>query len=234
MTETLLITACINPTTNIALQVSQPLVRLESYKKSLHFWIDHSDFKNIIFCENSNFDYDFNEFITKAKTASKNLEVIRFIASEGGQVYGKGFSEGEIIEYALLNSSLLSDASSFYKVTGMRIVHNINALLKQHSLGPTFFNKAAPFADMADTRFFKVSREFFSKELQTVYKHVRDKELIYMEHLYLKILKASSVPSFKIYPDIRGISGSMGTVESKTKLGFFLRNIATKFGFYTV
>lgn len=235
MTEILLITACINPNTSIKLQVSSPEVRLNAYKNSLNFWIESSNFDHIVFCENSNYDYSFEDFKKLAQKHGKELEVLRFQASPEGKSYGKGYSEGEIILFAFQNSLLMRKCEKFYKVTGMRIVKNINNIIAKHSNLETCFNLAAPFADMVDTRFFKCSKSFFQKHLLYSYINVRDNEFIFMEHLYLRILKTlKNINSFSIYPHIIGTSGSMGTAEEKPYVQRTIRQFLTSMGFYRI
>jgi hypothetical protein len=232
--ETVLLTACIKPTSTLFLKITNVEERLVSYLKALHFWIHESTASNIIFAENSLYEYDYGPLIKAASSKGKSLEILQFKASKLGEEYGKGFSEGEIMEYVINNSELLKGADNFYKVTGRLIVSNFNKISQNHQSTETLFNLAAPRAVMADTRFFKVKKSFFETHLSQIYKNVRDGEGKYLEHVFYDALKGKKIPSFKIYPQILGSSGSTGQDTGKTKLAILLRNILSKLSFYKI
>jgi len=234
MSDTLLITACIKPNTKIAVVMANENQRLQSYLKGINFWIEHSHFTNLVFVENSQYDYDYSTLIKKAKEQNKALEILVFKGSEKSMSYGKGYAEGEIFKYAIENSQLLKKTKSFYKASGRIIVENINKILSHHANNTNAFNLEAPNAKSVDTRFFKVGLNFFKENLLNIYNEVRDKEGVYLEHIFYKYLKDSAINSFSRYPIIAGDSGSTGHSYKKTKFAVFIRDILTKLNLYKI
>ncbi len=234
MIDALLITACIKPTINNFISIKDEQARLNSYLDALDFWITQSEFKYLVFCENSNFEYDYTPLKKKALKHGKELEVILFIGNEKVMDFGKGFAEGEIIEHALSKSELLRQTDSFYKVTGRIKIANINKILSIHSDDENYFNLAAPGAKSVDTRFFKVNIDFYKEKLLKKYEEVRDEEGIYLEVVFYNHLSRLSPSSFKRYPIAKGISASTGTTYEKSSFGIFLRNILSILGRYRV
>ena len=129
---TLLITGCISPVKGqLWLCIGDESIRLRQYVESIKFYIDSSDLKKIVFCENSGFVYNECDSLKKyALQKGKELEWLSFKGNESSvRKYGKGAGEDEIYLYAFENSKLLKSSLSFVKVTGRLIVTNINEIV---------------------------------------------------------------------------------------------------------
>lgn len=236
MNETILLTACINPNTDHQVSINDIETRLKSYQDALLFWIKDSNFKNIVFCENSLYPFDSKKFDDLSDLYNKKFEFISLQGSELGKERGKGFLEGEMMEFALKNSKLLKSSESFYKVTGRLIIKNVNTLLKLHKNDPSVFLLAARKSTTIDTRFFKCSKEAFIHLLGNSYKSVFDKNGYYLEHSYFDTIRNKNIQikPFKLYPDIIGLSGSTGTTYQKSFIGRILRTLLIKLGQYSI
>jgi len=230
-----LITATIKPNTDVMVAVSDDKERLDTYVEMLRYWILETSVDEIVFCENSNYEWSFTELIELAKCNDKKLEVLTFLSSGGAVEKGKGFAEGEIFSYAIENSVLIKKWTSFYKASGRIKVLNINKVFEKSQDFDCMGVLAAPRSQTMDTRFFKLSLEYFKENLIDAYREVNDSAGHYLEHAYFnKIKVVGGVAPFKVYPNIVGISGSTGDSYNKSKLGLMMRQLALWGGFYSL
>jgi hypothetical protein len=131
----LLLTATINPpsdATNLAR--TNPLVRLEDYKRALNFYITHlsATFDHIVFVDNSLSDLTELANIVRAKQCEKNVELINFSGLDYPAIKGRGYGELRLIDYAMNNSRFIaSDPNAqIWKCTGRYMVRNIKSLVE--------------------------------------------------------------------------------------------------------
>jgi hypothetical protein len=189
----------------------------------------------IVICDNSGFDYsEIEEIKQKATEQKKTIEFLNFHGdSDKILKLGKGYGEGEIMEYVLLNSKLIKpDEISFCKVTGRILILNIDAILKNTFLNENYFQRMHinPFAaeERVDTRFYQCTLKTFKDYLFEAYQLVNDNEGNYLEHVYHDQLKVYNVDyrSFNKLPRIEGVSGSTGeTYRIRAVRWFLLKNI---------
>lgn len=138
--EILLITATIDAEKTPYVAINNTQERLFEYLCSLIAWIKLTSIKTIVFCENSNTDYDFGNVIELARSQEKNLEILIF-NERSSQKYGKGYGEGKILEFAMTNSKYLNKNSiNFYKITGRGFIKNFEEIRKLHIDKPNIFN----------------------------------------------------------------------------------------------
>lgn len=228
----LLITGCINPVPQKYLVLKEIRPRLEQYIQSIKFYILKSNFKSIIFCENSDYNYgNVNELINLAKNAGKKFEWISFKGNfEKTALQGKGFGEGEIVEYALENSKLLQKCEYFTKITGRLIVTNINKVLDLTNFDKfnIFMNRDIYRRKGVDTRLYIIKKEIYIKYFLKAYENVNDNAIhpLALEDIfYVNVLqhKAEWI-NLAVYPRFIGISGGNGknyAAESKIKINIF-------------
>lgn len=214
----LLITGAINgiqPSASAYL-LSDPVERLAQYLHSIEFAIDHYQIiEKIVFCENTNYSHDYLPLIERAIKKGKELEVLIY---EGNRLLiqkrGKGFGEGEIIEYALKNSALLRDCQIFYKLSGRLMIGNFDQVVATKSEDNGFLlhpkNIYLTKIDYIETFFFKVNKEFYNSKLLDAYKNVDESNFCYIEHLLYERLKKKQIRAFKYPLQIIGNSGTSG------------------------
>lgn len=148
-TEVLLITASIEARNTRDVTIRDRVERQRQYLQGLVAWITLTELPTIVFCENTNTSYDFTKLIEFARLKNKTLEVFVFGGNHKAQVYGKGYGEGEIVDYAMKNSRYLSKSQSFYKITGRLFVQNFNQIHQVHGHLLNVF-KIPAFAPEAD------------------------------------------------------------------------------------
>lgn len=234
MDTTILLTGTIAPKDVPFLARTDPKLRLRDYITSIFRWVADSPVNKIIFCENSNYDYDFALLKDLANAYSKELEIIQFQGCNGASTYGKSYGESKLINYALDNSKLLTSSKDFYKITGRLYIENIKQILQLHENNEIVFSRDKR-GNSVDTRFFKVSKKFYSTVLFEVFNEINDNEGKSLEHVYHDKLihHGNKVTHLSKLPIYIGISGSGGAVYSKPSAWFkFRRELSIKLGKY--
>ena len=168
----LLITGCINVNKNIPLvKVYDLKSRLNDYINTINWAIETKIFTDIIFCENSNYQLEISKIFCKAKNYGKSFEYLTFSGNIQNIVQqGKGYGEGEIIDFALNNSRLLKKYKFFCKITGRLKISNIDSLINQQS--NWFMNKKE--LKETDTRFYCIKKDDYNTFLRNSYLNVDD------------------------------------------------------------
>lgn len=191
-------------------------IRLQQYLNCLEYAIEHYNrINHIIFCENTGYEYDYSELRKKAEQNGKTLEIIIFNGNYPLiQEKGKGYGEGEIIEYALNNSEALHNSTFFYKLTGRITVKNMDQVMDSTCADNAFIflSDTKGNYNRVRTLFYKANTSFYRQFLMETYKEVNDSRQFYLEHAFCKRLANISIASFGKYPDFRGLQASTGKV----------------------
>jgi hypothetical protein len=215
MQSCLIITSCIYPSSSFV-KLINPDDREKLHIEALIRWILESDFKTIIICDNSNYIYS-NEIVSLAAKNDKILEVLNFEGDkEKSKILGKGYGEGEIMNYILNNSKYIQSHDSFFKVTGKLFVENYNNYLSFKNVDFAFDYSYSFFwkkekVECVFTNFYFANLSSYKNILKEEYLKVKDSEGLFLEHVYASALqKANSLNLVSILPTISGISGSSG------------------------
>lgn len=213
----LLITGTINVSTRVPfVAVTNPDIRLKDYISTINWAIKSTNFDSIVFCENSGFNLNVETIDTFAKAKNKRFEYMTFIGNiETIQKKGKGYGEGEIIQYALNNSKLLQENSIFCKLTGRLMIKNINDLIKK----PQNYFMHIKGEKKIDTRFYCIKKQDYVKIFYDSYKKVNDLNGYYLENVFYNDLILSNIKYRCFYgkPYFLGISGSTGVRYEEKK-----------------
>lgn len=212
----LLITGCIQPRTDQRfLVLKDTKERLAQYIESIKFYIMSSPFSNIVFCENSAYPYNETESLVElAQRYGKNFAWLSFQGDEEKILEcGKGYGEGEIIEYALMNSELLHRAKYFAKVTGRLKVKNIDYVVQNTKYGSNYFNRDIYRGHGIDTRFYLCEMLFYKQHLIKVHEETCELpgQERAIEDLFWPILHRNKrCRNLNAYPVFIGCSGGNG------------------------
>ena len=235
-----IITGTIRPDKQVGkLVIKNETVRLQQYKDALSYMIRSKAFSKIVFCENS--DYGITCFAEEEKEAVKQgvgLELLSFRGSVSEVLrHGKGYGEGEIMDYVFANSKLVTDEPYFVKVTGRLKIVNISDIC--HRINPEicYFNiPNRTIRDFYDTKIYAMPVSIFKKHFRKVYDLVWDEKGIYLERVYTKILSEQKlkVKNFPRYPRVIGTSGSTGLEYGFTEWKCKIRDIISIFEGYKV
>jgi len=190
--------------------------RLLQYTYSIEYAITHYEsIAEIVFCENTDFMFDYSPLKKKAADYGKKLEILSFKGDYLNiQRKGKGFGEGEIIKYALNKSKLLRQCDCFYKLTGRLIIKNMDKILAATSQKSSFIYYPKTIykisKDHIETYFYKVDKDLYIKKLINAYQEVDEIHFQYLEHVFHERLSKTGFRSFNTLPLISGFSGTSG------------------------
>ncbi len=225
----LIITSCIAPPPQDNLALSEPKKRLQYTKESLKKILCSKVFDKIVICDNSSYTFG-NSITEEALRNGIKLEVLSFMGDfDKVKDQGKGYGEGEIMEYVINNSVLLKDENVFCKITGRLYVDNIDKILKRISYNKNYFNiLTLRFWKSIDTRFYIIKKSDYVKFLLHTYKYVNDKNNQWYEMKFRDSLKYAEFHQFPILPIIRGISGTHGKDDFKKDILYYFKVLLTK------
>lgn len=219
--------------------ISKEEERLQQYTSALLHLIDSGAFRKIVFCENSNYNLQAFELLKKeAAEKETELEILSFQGNmEQASIQGKGYGEGEIMDYVFENSRLLRDETYFVKMTGRLKIANIKKIAELLKENKCYFNiPNHTIRDFYDTRIYGMPTETFRKYFRKAYHRVMDREGIYLEKVYTLVLKEQKIEpdNFPRYPRIAGISGSSGLTYEYTEWKCRIKDFISMAGGYKV
>jgi hypothetical protein len=232
----LIITGTVSPSNDVyALKLKNQNERMEQYISSIRYYILNTKIKNIIFCDNSNtYSNEIDNLKEIARTKNKNFEYLYFLGNTQKVIeQGKGYGEGEIINYILDNSQIIKYIKTIIKVTGRIKVKNLNLLLNLSKKNINYFNTIYTNLNICDTRIYIINIEDYKKYFINGYKNVDDRNRHWLEHEFKDIIKKNNIKYklFPILPNIDGISGSTGEKYKDSKK-YYIKKILSKFNMY--
>lgn len=186
--------------------------RVAATLRALCRWMSLCVDTDFVLCDGSG--YDLNRDLKSFRGIDPSrVEVIVF-ENDRDQVSlrGKGYGEGEIVKYALENSTTLKSAASFAKCTGKLWVDNYWSCRKAYNGIAGFSHFGFLNVTAVDTRFFIVQKDFFQIKLLSSYTQCDDARGKYLENVYLDALAGVGKKQWmlSVYPSIRGLSGTTG------------------------
>jgi len=186
--------------------------------QSIDKWLAIASDLHLVICDGSNYDLSG---VVHERFPDANIECLFFQNdTDMVRLYGKGYGEGEIVNYAIANSAYLKSSDYFAKCTAKLWVDNFldcvagwngSCLLKGY-FADVFSFKPTQF-DYIDTRFYLVSRSFYSKYLASAYLHVDSDHGVSLEHCFRDVVMEHGFGKilFNVPPVIYGVGGGSGT-----------------------
>lgn len=213
--------------------------RLRQYKDSIYFFLESGAFSKVVFCENSNYGTEKLSYLTEfAQKRGIELELLSFQGNvEMSCIHGKGYGEGEIMDFVFTHSRLVEKEPYFVKITGRLKVDNVKDIVKHINQQRTYFNiPNRTRRDMYDTRIYGMPVNQFKDFFLNSYKRVMDDQGIFLEMVYTEILQKHSIKVFNLpkYPRIVGMSGSGGGIYEYTEWKCKIRDVFSKINFYKI
>ena len=226
----LLITSCVKTSAPFT-KLSDTNYRIQLTIDGIYQWLKICNEIKIIVCDGSGIDFSEQIFRYFPKA---EIEFLCFKNNSNlVSKYGKGFGEGEIINYALEHSEYLKNSDCFAKCTSKLFVRNFSDALKKWNgsylfecnfLGVSFFKNIfgiKPISNIefmsVNTRFFVVNKKLYLKNFRRAYLHVRDREAVYIEHVFKEIILRKKIRKFMLdFPlQVEGMSGTSGKLFKK-------------------
>lgn len=211
-----LLTSCIYIADH-AVKLTDPTDRINYTLESIEKWLKIVPYVNLVVCDSSGFDFSP---LVQEKFPHANVECLFFIADRDLVKYhGKGYGEGEIIRHALQNSNYLKHATFFAKCTAKLWVENFNDCLKEWNrnfLCKVTFSKVfsikKTILDHVDTRFYLVSKDFYSKYLLNVHVNLGGTTGMSIEDSFREVILGNNMKAviFSTPPVIGGVGGGTG------------------------
>ncbi len=234
----IVITGTVSPDKGVKdLVIRDSSERLRQYQSALEKILDSAVDAKVIFCDNSGFGVEAFEDIKQKANADKiRFETLSFNGNDQAVIeHGKGYGEGEIMEYVLSNSSLVRNEEFMIKITGRLMVDNISELVKSVKKDTVYFNiPNIHRRDIYDTRIYGMPVAIFERYFRDRYKKVNDEGGYYLEHAYTDAIKDNNlkVRNFPLYPRIVGVSGSGGISYEYTEWKSKVRDVLSLFNVY--
>jgi len=213
----ILLTSCVIVSDqSVSLKNENSRIRLTI--ESIEKWLAISPDLHLVICDGSNFDFSkiIFEHFPKA-----NIECLFFENNKKlVGLYGKGYGEGEIVNYALQNSAYLKQSDFFAKCTAKLWVENFFECLDNWNgtfLCKGYFSNVFSFKktqfSYVDTRFYLVSKSFYLENLASTYLDVGGEQGLSLEHCFRDVILKGKFQKimFSVPPVICGVGGAAGT-----------------------
>lgn len=211
--------------------------RLKQYEDSLRSLLCFGAFDKVVFCENSNYGTEKLFYLTEiAGENGVELELLSFQGNEEEAcIHGKGYGEGEIMEYVFSHSKLIGTEDYFVKITGRLKVDNTKAIVSRMNRQRTYFNiPNRTLRNIYDTRMYGMPIDQFKKCFLHSYEQVMDEQGIFLEVVYTQVLQEHNIKvhNFPRYPRIVGVSGSGGIIYSYTEWKCKIKDVLSYMNLY--
>lgn len=234
----LIITAAVQPGENIKnLKERSVKSRLEQYYAALEQTILSGAFSRIVFCDNT--EVELSAFQTLTKLAGEHgveLELLSFAGdAQAVARQGKGYGEGEIMEYVMYHSRLVKEADFLVKLTGRLVVDKLRQTVRKMKTDRCYFNiPNRTRREMVDTRFYAMPIKLFQDFFQKEYVRVDDKKGYYLEYVYTDTIKKNGLRTYNmpLYPRITGLSGSTGAVYTYREWKCRIKDVLSRLQWY--
>jgi hypothetical protein len=213
----ILLTSCVIVSDH-SVSLKDENLRIRLTIESVDKWLAVSPNLHLVICDGSNFDFSR---IVLEKFPGAQIECLFFQNNkELVSVHGKGYGEGEIVNYALQNSVYLQGSDFFAKCTAKLWVENFLDCIKGWNgtclckgyFADVFSFKRTRF-EYIDTRFYLVSKWFYSKCLASAYLNVGGERGLSLEHCFRDVILKNKFGKilFNMPPVICGVGGGSGT-----------------------
>lgn len=192
-------------------------LRVRYTLEGLEKWLAISPKISIVICDGSG--YDFSKKILE-HFPEANIESLYFENDlKSIQMYGKGFGEGEIINYAIKHSKVLKSADWFCKCTAKLWVDNFFECISswnEQFLCKAYFSNVFSFKktrlEYIDTRFYLVNKDFYIKHFSLLHMNLDESKISSIEDQFCDAVTHPLMHGvmFTIQPVICGMGGGSG------------------------
>lgn len=230
----ILITSSITPH-DIGVKLADPRKRLYHAIEAIEHWIRVAPKAKFVLCDGSNFDFRpiINERFPKIE-----IECMYFQNDQKKIAqYGRGYGEGEIIQFALNQSKHLSQSNVFAKCSSKLWVENFNECLKEWQgdslFSGVFRNAFSPTKPIemiqVDTRFYVVEKRFYKDNLCDAHHKIEVTKGFGLEDSFHRILLTEKKEKylFSLPPVIKGVGGGTGEYYKSTWLRILKERLRT-------
>ncbi len=200
-------------------------LRIKYSLESLREWVRISPNNKFVICDGSGFD--FTPLVSE-HFFGVDIECLSFYNDPYLiRLHGKGFGEGEIIRYALDNSTYLNGCEWFAKCTAKLWVDNFLECTKEWNgkfLCQAFFSNVFSLKksqlEYIDTRFYLVDRHFYETYFSRAHIAIQRCSGVSIEDRFLGIAIREHLSRFifKNPPIVCGVGGGSGKYYKDSKI----------------
>lgn len=229
-----LLTSCIY-IADQSVQLKEPADRILHTLESIGEWLRIAPDAQLVVCDSSGFDFTR---LAREKFPQATIECLHFLADRAlVQYHGKGYGEGEIIKFAVLNSTYISQADFFAKCTAKLWVENFHQCIKEWNglfLCKATFSNVFSFKETyfnhVDTRFYLVSKDFYWEYLSTAHLNLGQPTGISIEDNFRDVVLKQNLNKviFCNPPVIAGVGGATGKYYNQGLLKRFKETLRSR------
>ncbi len=212
-----LLTSCVYVADQTAVNLNDPEDRITHTLESIDRWLHIAPGIRLVICDSSG--YDFSQK-TSQLFPDADIEFIAFEADRAlVKLHGKGYGEGEIVNYALQHSIYLKRSDSFAKCTAKLWVVNFQECVQEWNgkflCKVTFsnvFSFKKTYFNHVDTRFYLVKKDFYLKYFSKAHLDLGGSSGLGIEDTFRKIVLENNMEKiiFDSPPVIGGVGGGTG------------------------
>jgi hypothetical protein len=224
MLPTILITSAVAPPANMPmLRMTDRNMRAITTKAAIYFWAGQG-LKNIVICDSTGSNVLTDDELSNIRKLDIAIEQLAYQQDEVLAVQrGKGFAEGQLIRFAVENSSLLIRSGHFFKCTGKMFCRNfasIYDLIAKNNIGNMFwklYEHVLVDRNLVDARFFYTSIVDFHRFVLPAYARASESQTI--EYQLKLSLNSHLTKGASRRPLLSGFSGGFGNQSQEIYLG---------------
>ena len=188
--------------------------RIELTLAAIKEWIRIDPELEIVICDGSGFDY--KPYVSRDFPNAK-IECLNFINNtEMIKIHGKGYGEGENVNYGITNSELIKKGNYFAKCTSKYWVENYEECVKgfnsNFSCEKSYKIRTLNKYVQCQTIFYISEIEFYKKYFASCYMRVDDFNDYFLENVFGDVIRENKIKhiTFKHQPLVYGLCGSSG------------------------
>jgi hypothetical protein len=194
--------------------------------ESINRWRQLAPLNPLVLCDGSNFDFSP---VVASVTNSTSIECLSFQNNiDRVQRQGRGYGEGEIVRFAIENSSFIQNSGCFAKCTSKLWVDNFSQCMGQWNnamlLKGVFHNAFSPIHSKQfayiDTRFYAMDVEIYNSHFLYAHEAIETSSGYGLEECFRDVYLSLGCPSSLMGapPVICGVGGGTGTYYKNSKL----------------
>ena len=217
----ILLTATISPPSNAKnLAVVDKNLRMQQYLSAFEFYLQQLQkkcFSQIVFVDNSGSDCSSLNRLVVENNLSNQVEIISYSGLDYPFIYGRGFGEFKLVEYAMLNSRIILSAdedAAIWKITGRYIVTNLALIIKGNPIKADFYCHCRNYPMLwIDLYILKWKKSAYPKFLSKIYLQLKEgddaesSEQKFRKIVDINLANINMIKRFNTIPQLVGIRG---------------------------
>ena len=191
--------------------------RIKYTLESIRKWLNIDPNIKLVICDGSSFD--FSGIVSEA-FPDASIECLNFRNSADlVALYGKGYGEGEIVNFAISHSEFLAEADCFAKCTSKLWVENFaecfetwNKKFLCHGYFENVFSIRETNFSYVDTRFYLANKIFYTANFSSAHLKLMGETGLSIEHCFRDIILEKNYEKilFSLPPVVCGVGGGSG------------------------